>query len=304
MVAGPGSFALPPEVVKKFTRPDELVAESEAGGIALRLLSSPVEGIFGTEGATDIGIIARLNDYLAKLAADHPQRLAALATVDAFAGEAGAREAERAVLELGHVGIVMDSSRAGLFPGEPVARPTFEVASALKVPVFVHPVAAPQSAELIRGAGRAGNSFGRGLINGVAFLSILRSGLLDELPDLHLVFTAIGAGALVMAAAEGREYSAAERAKGGRRPNVYFDIMGLDPAVLRFLVDFLGAERVVVGTDWPIYPPLTRDALAASFRAAGLTEEAQYLVAEGNARRLLGLRRVEDAIAPAAHLGV
>jgi predicted TIM-barrel fold metal-dependent hydrolase len=288
--AAPGAFALPPEVVGKFTQPRLLVEESEAGDIDLRLLSSPVEGIFGADGPVDAAVIARLNDYLAELVAAHPRRLAALATVDAFAGEAAAREAERAVRELGHVGIVIDSSRSGLFPGEASVRPTLAAAAELRVPIFVHPVAAPHSEPLIRAARRAGNSFGRGLVNGVAFLSILRSGILDALPDLHLVFTAIGAGALVMAAADGKDYAAEARTKGGPRPNIYFDIMGLDPAVLRFLVEFLGAERVLVGTDWPIHPGLTRATLASRFRAARLSRRACQLVAEGNARRLLGLR--------------
>ncbi|MCB4770447.1 amidohydrolase family protein [Ancylobacter sp. Lp-2] len=279
----------------KLTDVDLLVRESEEGGIDLRLLSATIEGFFGIEGPTDAGEIARVNDFLAETVAAHPNRLGALATVDAFAGESAAREAERAVRELGHVGIVIDSARDGLFINDPRVRPTLEVAAALKVPVLVHPVAAPIAEALTRAAGVPGNSFGRGLVNGTAFLSVLHAGILDDLPDLHLIFTAIGAGALVLAAAESEHYGAKARSSGKPRPNIYFDIMGQEPAVIRFLIDLAGPERVVVGSDWPIWAPVSRQGLAKALDAAGLSAEEQALIAGGNASRLLNLRPASQA---------
>lgn len=277
------------ERFRKLIDVDLLVRESEDGDVALRLLSATIEGFFGTEGPTDIGEIRRVNDFLAETQARHSGRLAALATIDGYAGDEAAREAERAVIELGHVGIVLDSSRDQQFLSAPSIRPVLEVASALKVPVLVHPVGAPNSDALTRGGGIPAYSFGRGLINGAAFLSALKAGLFEDLPDLHLVFTAIGVGALVIAAAESEHYSAEARASG-RKPNAYFDIMGLSPETIRYLVDFLGADRVLVGSDWPIWAPVSRSALVDAFARAGLSPEQQRLVAEGNARRLLALR--------------
>lgn len=281
----------------KLTHVDVLVEESVAGDVALRLLSSTVEGFFGIAGPTDPARIAAVNDHLAALVAAHPGRLAALATVDAFAGDVAAREAERAVVDLGHVGIVIDSSRDGAFPNVAAVRPTLEVAAALGVPVLVHPVGAPDSDHLRRSAGKPGYSFGRGFVNGTAFLALLDSGVLDDLPDLHLIFTAIGAGSLVLAAAETEAFSPAARREGRPAPNVYFDIMGLSPALIRYLVDTLGADRVVTGSDWPIWAPITRAGLASAFLAAGLTSDEQALIAGGNAARLLGLRRADRQIA-------
>lgn len=278
------------ERAAKLTDIDLLVRESVESDIALRLLSATVEGFFGIEGPTDSGEIARVNDFLAAAVAAHPDRLAALATVDAFSGESAAREAERAVRELGHVGIVIDSARDGRFINDASVRPTLEAAAALKVPVLVHPVAAPIAKALTQAAGVPGNSFGRGLVNGTAFLSVLHAGILDELPDLNLIFTAIGAGALVLAAAETEQYSSQARRSARPRPNAYFDIMGLEPAVIRFLVNLVGADRVVVGSDWPIWAPVSRSALQDALAEAGLSDEEKALIAGGNANRLLGLR--------------
>lgn len=82
------------------------------------------------------------------------------------------------------------------------------------------------------------------------------------------------------------------RAERGRqpRPSIYFDTMGADPAIVRTLVGFFGAERVLAGTDWPILPALQAESPAASVAEAGLDEGERRLVAGGNARRLLGRR--------------
>ncbi len=193
---------------------------------------------------------------------------------------------QRALGELGLAGLVVDSYRDGKFIGDPVARPTLAVAARFGKPVFVHPVNAPQAGVLIAGAGKLGNSLGRGLMNGVAFLSLLENGVLDEFPDLNFVFATLGLGAVVQAARGGR-YSQQNRA-AGHRPNVYFDTMGDDPSIIAILVQFFGAERVVAGTDWPILPALSRQTLAQNLAAAGLDAQARSLVAGGNARRLLG----------------
>jgi predicted TIM-barrel fold metal-dependent hydrolase len=283
---------------RKLTDPQALLRESDEGGVSLRLLSSTVEGISGISGPVDHDEIRRHNDYLAGLVADHAGRLAALATVDAFSGEVGAREAERAITKLGHVGIVVDSARDGLFAGNPITRPTFELAADLKAPVLVHPVAATNAEALISAAGRGGNSLGRGHVNGVAFLSILKSGLLEEFPNLDIVFTGIGLGTLTIAAVEDPAFSQAARANNAKRPNLYFDFMGLDPAVLKFAIDILGPERVLVGSDWPIWQTLSREKLVSVFDRAGIGGTDRGLIASGNAQRLLARR------APPVSLGV
>lgn len=240
-----------------------------------------------------LAAVRQANDWLAALSHEYPT-LAGFAVVDAFAGDVAAREAERAIVELGLSGLVIDSSRNGTFIADASVRPTLEVAAQYRVPVFVHPVAHPEAEVLIRGAGNLGNSLGRGLMNGVAFLSVIQSSLLVDLPDVHMVFATLGLGAIVQAA-RGGVYGRAERT-AGRRPNIYFDTMGHDPDIIRILTGFFGAERVLAGTDWPILTALNRDEFRQSLAQAGLNDQEARLVAGGNARRLLGLRH-DQAVA-------
>lgn len=266
-----------------------LVDEFAAAGVAQAVVTATIESLFGAEGPVDLNAVSEANDWLATLSEQHPT-LTGFAVTDVFAGEAGAAEAERAITQLGLPGLVIDSARDGKFLSHPSARPTLEVAARHKVPVFVHPVAHPGAESLIAGAGMLGNSLGRGLMNGVSFLSVIQGDLLDALPDLHLIFATLGLGGIVQAARGGRY---GRDSIGKPKPNIYFDTMGHDPRIVRTLVDFFGADRVLAGTDWPILPALHADSLAASLREAGLSEADQRLVAGGNARRLLKLSQAQ-----------
>jgi predicted TIM-barrel fold metal-dependent hydrolase len=283
-----GVFA--PEIYRKITTPSALVEEFKSAGVSLAVVTTTIESLFGAEGPVDFAAIREANDWLASLAGTDAS-LSAFGVTDAFAGEEGAAEAERAIVELGLSGLVIDSSRGGKFLADAAVRPTLEVAARHRVPVFVHPVAHPNSEVLIAGAGTLGNSLGRGLMNGVAFLSIIQSSLLNDLPHLHLIFATLGLGGIVQAARGG--IYVRDRRHNAPRPNIYFDTMGADPDIVRTLVGFFGAERVLAGTDWPILPALQADSLRASLIESGLNEAELALVAGGNARRLLSLRHAE-----------
>lgn len=293
---GPGgtheksSFGFSAEIYRKITSPEALVEEFAAAGVDLAVVTTTIESLFGAEGPIDPVVVHEVNTWLAGLVASYPGQLSALATVDAFGGYEAAEYAERA-LDLGLSGLVIDSSRDGKFLAHASARPVLEVAARRGVPVFVHPVAHPQSDILIAGAGKLGNSLGRGLMNGVAFLSVLEAQLLDELPNLQLVFATLGLGAIVQAARGGKYGRAARSAS--ERPNIYFDTMGSDPDIIRTLVGFFGADRVLAGTDWPILPALSEAALKRDLYAAGLSPSQQRLVAGSNARRLLDRTAVQ-----------
>lgn len=289
---GPGgkyekpSFGFSADIYRKIVSPDALVEEFAAAGVSRAVVTTTIESLFGAEGPVDHDVLPGVNDWLAGLAAKYPS-LVSFAVADAFAGDAGAREAERAIGELGLSGLVIDSARGGKFLSDPAARPVLEVAARYKVPVFVHPVSHPNAQTLIAAAGPWGNSLGRGTMNGIAFLSVLHARILEDLPDLHLIFATLGIGSIVQAARGG--LFGRDNRHALSRPNVYFDTMGDDPRLVKVLVDYFGPERVLAGTDWPILPALQADQLKASLVEAGLSDSEQRLVAGGNARRLLAL---------------
>ncbi|BCJ69708.1 amidohydrolase family protein [Polymorphospora rubra] len=265
---------------------DRIIEVSDAAGVDTRVLSLPAASRF-TDFDTappQLQAIRDLNDYLAGGVRDHPGRLLGLATVDAFAGEDGAAEVRRAVDELHLSGIVVDSAKADVFLGAPETVPTLEEAARLDVPVFVHPTGTSLTPALIAQAGQLGSSYGRGLANGVALLSLIHRGLLDRIAGLRIVFTTLGIGSLGIAGTW--------RARGGLaaddgRWQVHFDTMGFDPQNVAYLVSVLGADRVLLGSDFPHQVDATRDRVANALDKAGLSRADQALIRGGNAAALL-----------------
>jgi aminocarboxymuconate-semialdehyde decarboxylase len=210
--------------------------------------------------------------------------------VDAYSGEAGARELTRAVRELGLRGVFVDSAKNDLLPNSPQARPTFAAAAALGIPVFVHPVTDPTMHKRFGQTGRQGVRLARATINSLALLSMLEGGVFDELPKLRVVVTTLAIGGVLMAGGFGDGQRIRRDAPELTRRHVYIDTMGLHPALVGSVVELLGADHVLAGTDWPI--AVEKDVpgrLQKALTVAGLNAEQRRMVAHGNALKLLGI---------------
>ena len=66
-----------------------------------------------------------------------------------------------------------------------------------------------------------------------------------------------------------------------------FDTVAFNPAMLHYLADTYGAERLVIGTDYPLPAGIAHP--VAEVKALGLPSEAEDAILCGNARRLLRL---------------
>jgi predicted TIM-barrel fold metal-dependent hydrolase len=63
--------------------------------------------------------------------------------------------------------------------------------------------------------------------------------------------------------------------------------MGFDPAAIRFALELLGPEHVLLCSDWPIMPLTSRRQIEARLATLALTDEQQALILSGNTERLL-----------------
>src|SRR4029077_13787126 len=120
------------------------------------------------DGKAPPDAIARINDQMAELVDKNAGKLYGLATVDAFAGDAGAAELTRAVRELRLRGVFLESAKRDLVLGDKETRPTLAAGAALDVPVFVHPMTDPQLHKRFSRSGPIGMRFARGAINSAA----------------------------------------------------------------------------------------------------------------------------------------
>jgi aminocarboxymuconate-semialdehyde decarboxylase len=178
-----------------------------------------------------------------------------------------------------------------VYPGDARFRPFWEACESLGAFVFIHPV---------EGGGRAElrdyymwNVIGNPVETGIAAGHLILSGVMEAFPRLKILL-AHGGGALP--ALRGRLDRGFKM-----RPEInkvipqppteylkrfYFDTITHDSALLRGLVDFAGADHVLLGSDYPF--DMGNERPADLVRAAGLGAEAEEKILGGNAARLLG----------------
>ncbi len=277
-------------LARKLSDENLLLQDIRDGDISARVVNIPAALIADASGRAPHATIIAMNDSLAAIAARHPGRIHGLASIDAYDGDISAREAERAIGQLGLRGVFVDCARGDVMIDAPQARPTLEVAARLGVPVFVHPVNPQPLTDQMVPYGRIGTLFARGTVNSAALIALIESGVFSQLPGLRIVVTALAFGGLAMATAFSDQSLQQSGAREIMRKHVLIDTMGFDPALIRAAVDILGPKNVLAGSDWPIVndkPIAAR--LTAALKATALDEAVQKSIAADNCRELLGL---------------
>lgn len=256
-----------------------ITAPLESGRVDRRVLSAPVSTLF--PGPADRAALREINEQLAEATTGH-DGLSSFASVDAFGGAGAAADAAEAVDDLGLVGFVLDSARGDLVLGGPESWPVLEIAAECGVPVFVHPVWTSDHERQLAALGREAAVLGRGYQNALALTGSLTSGLYTTFPDLRVVFTALSVGALLTTHPLIDEASQ----RLGRRPHLYLDTLSFHAPTLRYQIDVLGADRVVVGSDWPFHDDGHRDHVVSVLSSIGLTDDEQDRVLSANFEEL------------------
>jgi aminocarboxymuconate-semialdehyde decarboxylase len=223
-----------------------------------------------------------LSDALAELVSD---RVAVLG-----AGSPHDPDVVRRAMERGLAGVEVTAKAGDAYLGDERFAPFWAAAEETRALVFVHPstrgFAGPEDHYLW-------NTVGNPLETTITGAQMVMAGVMERHPDLK-VLLAHGGGAVL--ALRGRLRHAHEHVRGAqgslREPvedslrRFFYDTVTHDPAVVRGLVEFVGAERVVAGSDHPF--DMGDPDPEATVRAAGLGSEAEAAILEGNLERLVG----------------
>jgi aminocarboxymuconate-semialdehyde decarboxylase len=195
-------------------------------------------------------------------------------------------------VDAGAVGLIVSTDPVGVGDlADPLLEPLWEAAAGAGIPVTLHPPtdgpsrALPSSTEF-------GNTYCRLIDSTFAVTKLLLAGVLDRHPDLRLVVVH-GGGFLPYQSlrldgghrADALAAHSIERARpSDYLPNLYFDTVTLRPESIRFLVDVVGSDHVLLGSDYPF--PLGDPTPLDTVRAAGLAAADQAAVLGGAAANL------------------
>ncbi|MFI6025780.1 amidohydrolase family protein [Amycolatopsis magusensis] len=271
------------------------LAAMDTGGVDVQLVSpSPSHYHYWAGAEVARAVCETANTAVAKHCAHAPARLTGLGLVPLQHPELAVQLLDHALSE-GLAGVEISSHAPGRELSDPAYEPFWELAAETGAILFLHPFGCTLDERLDRWY--LSNSVGQPTENAVALSHLIFSGVLDRHPGLKLV-AAHGGGYLPTHLGRAdHAWRVRPDARGcAHEPSHYlrhlwFDSLVHDPHVLRELVRAAGADRVLLGSDFP-FDMGTADPLAA-LRAAELAESDFHAVRGGNAAALLNLSAKE-----------
>lgn len=236
--------------------PEMRIRDMEETGVAIQALS--VRPRFGYELDSEIAVVISRaqNEMIAKLVSKYPDRFVGLATVPLQDPQVAADELDRAMIILDMKGVEIGSNVNGKNLDAPELWPFYEKAQELEAFIFVHPTN-------VAGIDRMqkyhlGNLIGNPLDTSLAIASLIFGGVLESFPRLKFCFAHAGGFAPYQ---RGRlEHGFKVRPEGkeviSKPPSEYFKLLYFDtithytPA-LRYLIESVGSDHVLLGSDYP-----------------------------------------------------
>jgi aminocarboxymuconate-semialdehyde decarboxylase len=282
------------DIRARITLYDERLADLDAMGIDLQLVMPPPNQCYYTV-PLDIAVTASrmVNDGLAEYVARKPDRFVALGTVPLTHGGEAASELERCVKSLGMKGVEVLTNVAGRELSEPDYAPFWQKAEELGALVVIHPNGFTEAKRLTRFY--FNNVIGNPLETTIALHYLIFDGVLERHPDLKIL--AVHGGGYLPAYSGRIDHAWGARSDShGELPQpptsylrkIYFDTVVFTPHQLAELVRLYGADRIIMGTDYPFdmadYDPIGHVASVEGFDPATVAA-----LTGGNARRLLGI---------------
>ena len=131
-------------------RPENSLADMDAAGVAVAMLSVTAPGVSYTSGEAARKMARECNEYAAKLIADHPGRFGSFAMLPLTDPEGSLKEIEYALDTLKLDGIGLLTSYGDKWLGDPLFLPVMEELNRRKVVVYTHPTAANCCVNLVR----------------------------------------------------------------------------------------------------------------------------------------------------------
>ena len=290
--------------IPKFSIPPaELAADMDSLEVDVHVLT-PNEGFFKYELDPELTqtIARECNEELAEMTQEYPDRFCALATLPMQDVPRAISEMEHWMAVPGFKGVTVGDHVNGHMWDEPQFRPFWKAVEELGAFVLFHQSTATVVSRLTQRYGLA-NTVGNLTERALTFGSLVFGGVMDEFPDLKLClchaggYVAFGiarmdkgwhAGALENMSELGDARFYLQRAPSEYLRSFYYDCCTHSEATLRFLLDTIGADRVMLGTDYPA-PMILDDAVPWIRSLQSLSPVEKEAILSKTATELLGL---------------
>src|ERR687896_128395 len=278
--------------VSEFVDIDGILAAQDEAGVD-RVLLCPWVPLLYYDAEPDEGLSrARIqNEALAGIVRDHPERVAALGAVPLQDPGLAAAELRELMADGVLRGVEVAASVRGVFLGDDRFEPLWQAAEDTGALVFVHPTTRGFDSPAFQDY-YLWNTVANPLETAITAAHMVMAGVMERHPRLR-VLLAHGGGALL--AVRGRlrhahKFQPQARSRLHESPDVairrfYFDTLTHDDMLLSTLIDYVGPEHVLLGSDYPFDMGDARH--VDTVRRLGLAPDVEQAVLGGNAERLL-----------------
>jgi aminocarboxymuconate-semialdehyde decarboxylase len=238
-----------------------------------------------------IGVSVAVNDAISAAHMAHPDRFIGFAHLPFQNPSLALEELERAAKRPGIRGIYMATAVRDRELSDRSFFPVYERMADLGLPLFLHPMMINNERlkqwYLI-------NTLGNPFEVAIAASHLIFGGVLDTFPELEVCLPHAG-GALPLIAPRmdrGHGYHAAclhlPNPPSTYLRRFHYDTIGHSPAVLRFLFDTVGTDRVMIGSDYCFKMGLEQP-IESLMEVPGLSDSDRTMILRGTAGRLLKL---------------
>jgi aminocarboxymuconate-semialdehyde decarboxylase len=238
--------------------PDRRLEEMDALGVDVQVVS-PTDCFYqyDRDPAQTAEIAADANEEIAEMVRDHPDRFMGLGTLPMQDTDRAIAELTRAMGDLGLVGFMIDDHVNGTTYDDDRFDELFAAADERGAFLLIHQYQ-PTLVALRTERYFLLNSIGNLVDRTLSFGTLVYGGVMDRYRNLKVCFAHAG-GYIPFAIDridQGWEVWPEERGKAADRPSTYLDRFYYDTVTfternLRFLLDVVGSDRVVFGTDYP-----------------------------------------------------
>ncbi|MEU5095382.1 amidohydrolase family protein [Streptomyces sp. NPDC020996] len=271
------------------------LADMDRAGVAAQLVSvNPGQYHHWADPVEAEALVVATNEDLAQLISRRPDRLAALGHVSLQHPELAAGQLDGLMRRPGFVGTQISSHAAGMDLSDRRLDDFWQVAEQHEAVVFLHPLGCPELTDRLAPS-YLNNIIGQPVETTIALSHLIFTGVLDRHPRLRIC-AAHGGGYLPTCPGRSEHaYRVRPDSHSMAHPpswylrRMWFDTVIHSPAGARALIDSVGADRLVVGTDYPFDMGVDEPERFLA-EVQGLDDADREAIRTDNARRLLGSR--------------
>ena len=240
------------------TDPATIIADLDAAGVDAACASiAPPLSHLDCDPQIALGVSRAINDAYAEVAEQHDGRILPMANVPLQDVDLALQELQRVVDDYGFKGIQVGSNIGGKNLGDESLFRFWEKVRELDIVVFSHGLS-PLGAERMK-EHELKNFVGLPIDTAVSVGSLVFGGVYERLPGLKIVFSH-GGGTFPCLVGRwdhgftgrlSKEADTTIRLPSEYLVDIYADSLTHDPAAVRYLVERLGEDQVVLGSDHP-----------------------------------------------------